>query len=87
MATSAATIIHCPHGCKLMPTGTSDLCKPGPTPPPPVSWSCGKSAYKGQQLWTCSGSARFRCFAGKPARQICAKGCKANAVGTNDECN
>ena len=88
MSTQAATIINCPHGCKLMPTGTSDLCKPGPTPPPPpaVSWSCAKSSFKGQQLWTCSGSARFRCVAGKPVKEHCPAGCKANATGTNDVC-
>ena len=89
----SATIINCPHGCKLMPLGTSDQCKPGPAPAPPPppppapgSWSCKKSSYKGQQLWTCSGKTLHRCFGGKPAQKSCPAGCKSNPLGTDDVC-
>jgi len=64
---------------------------PGNPPPPPpgspVNWSCSKSAWQGQQLWTCSGGSRYRCDAsGKPRREACARGCWRNKLGKDDQC-
>ena len=66
---------------------------PPPTPPPPtppptpgVSWSCNKSSYKGQQLWTCKSGAIYICVGGKPTKKDCPHGCIYNPLGTNDTC-
>ncbi len=69
---------------------TVDICqKPsssseGKTAAP--SWSCYKSAYKGQQLWTCKSGTIYRCEGGAPVKKVCAKGCNYNPLGTNDTC-
>lgn len=72
---------------------------PPPTPPPPqppqpppppgggsVNWSCNKSAWAGKQLWTCSGTARYRCVGGKAVKEACARGCWRNVLGRDDQC-
>ena len=66
---------------------------PGPPPPPPpppptpgVNWSCNKSSYKGQQLWTCSGGTLYICVGGKATKKTCPSGCNYNKLGTNDTC-
>lgn len=59
---------------------------PQPPPQPTVNWSCSKSAYQGKQIWTCSGSARYRCENGTPVKQDCPNGCKINPLGTDDVC-
>lgn len=51
-----------------------------------VAWNCANSSYNGQQYWTCSGNARYRCNSGVPVRQDCPKGCQSNPVGTDDIC-
>ncbi|MFH1451369.1 MAG: hypothetical protein ABIF89_02055 [bacterium] len=57
-----------------------------PTPPPPVNWNCSDSSYYGQQIWTCSGSSRYRCQNGIPVSEYCANGCVAVSLGQNDYC-
>ena len=51
-----------------------------------MNWSCNKSAYQGKQLWTCSGSARYRCTGGTPQKEVCAHGCWRNVLGKDDRC-
>jgi hypothetical protein len=63
--------------------GSNDTCT---TPAPPVSWDCAKSAYNGNQYWTCSGGDIYRCQGGVPEEQMCGAGCQSNPVGTNDVC-
>ena len=76
----------CQDGCQANPTGTDDTCKSAPPPPPPVSWDCAKSAYNGNQYWTCSGGDAYRCTNGVAEETVCANGCQSNPVGTNDIC-
>ena len=40
-----------------------------------ISWDCNKSAYNGNQYWTCSGGHLYKCLSGVPQRQVCAAGC------------
>ena len=77
---------HCSAGCQSNPLGTDDVCKGSTPPPAPINWSCAKSSYQGQQLWTCSGSYRYRCENGVPKADYCAAGCQSNPLGTNDIC-
>ncbi len=51
-----------------------------------MNWPCNKSAYQGKQLWICSGGARYRCVGGVPQKEACAKGCKMNPLGSDDQC-
>jgi hypothetical protein len=78
----------CANGCQSQPAGTDDVCisPPPPPPPPPVNWSCASSSYQGNQYWTCSGKARFKCVSGVPQTQACANGCQSKPVGTDDVC-
>lgn len=73
----------CANGCQSNPVGTNDTCS---APPSPVSWDCAKSAYNGNQYWTCSGGDIYRCQGGVPEEQMCGAGCQSNPVGTNDIC-
>jgi hypothetical protein len=74
----------CNNGCNVNAVGTDDTCKSAA--PPPVAWDCAKSAYNGQQYWTCSGGNIYKCVGGVPEEQACNNGCKSNPVGTNDVC-
>jgi hypothetical protein len=77
----------CQDGCQAGPVGTDDACTPvAPPPPPPVSWDCAKSAYNGNQYWTCSGGNAYRCQNGVAEEKTCSNGCQSNAVGTDDTC-
>ena len=77
----------CANGCQSEPAGTDDVCKSAPPPPPPpVNWSCSKSAYAGNQYWTCSGNARFKCTNGVPQTEVCSNSCQSKPVGTDDVC-
>lgn len=97
LSTQQAKLVPCAGGCKVMSLGTPDKCNgaspPSPPPPPPpppppggTSWNCAKSAWAGQQLWTCNGSARYRCFSGKAVKEACSGGCVRNKLGQNDVC-
>lgn len=99
-ASGTAKVVTCQHGCQRSAFGTPDACKQGsanPPPPPPqnpppapnpgpVSWDCNKSAWAGQQWWTCSGSARYRCVGGQAVKEDCAAGCWVNKTGAHDHC-
>jgi hypothetical protein len=76
----------CQDGCQSNQVGTDDTCKMVAPPPPPVSWDCAKSAYNGNQYWTCSGGNAYRCQNGVAEETVCANGCQSNPVGTNDTC-
>ncbi len=82
-----AEVEACPDGCQSNAVGTDDTCKtPPPPPPPPVNWDCASSSYAGNQYWTCSGSARYKCSGGVPQKDACPNGCQSNALGTDDTC-
>ena len=51
-----------------------------------ISWDCNKSAYNGNQYWTCSGGNLYKCVGGVPQQQKCAAGCNVRPVGTDDTC-
>jgi lysozyme len=51
-----------------------------------VSWSCGGSAYNGQQYWTCSAGNLYECQGGTPVKTTCALGCLGEGVGHDDLC-
>ena len=51
-----------------------------------ISWDCNKSAYNGNQYWTCSGGDLYKCVGGVPQQQKCAAGCNVRPVGTDDTC-
>ncbi|MDW8284395.1 MAG: CHAP domain-containing protein [Myxococcales bacterium] len=71
----------CGRGCFGAGLGRDDLCieaAPG--------WSCGRSAYRGQQYWTCSDGNLYRCDASGPTLVRCPAGCQVRALGTDDVC-
>jgi hypothetical protein len=80
----------CASGCIGAGLGKDDYCAGTGTPPPPtppVSWSCAKSSYQGQQIWTCSSGSIYRCdAAGKPQMLSCPKGCNVMPLGVDDTC-
>jgi len=61
---------------------------PSPTPPDSsrVMWNCLRSAYRGRQIWTCSGQSRYRCVNGAPVSEYCSNGCIIRSLGQDDEC-
>jgi surface antigen len=69
-------------------TGVSDTgaADTGSTTDSAVSWSCGSSAYGGNQYWTCSGGDRYKCVSGTPVKEDCARGCFAASLGKDDQC-
>ena len=67
-------------------SSTTSSSSTGGGNPPTVQWSCGSSAYNGQQYWTCSNGNIYRCQNGVPEEQMCANGCNSNPLGTNDTC-
>jgi surface antigen len=52
----------------------------------PATWSCGSSAYDGQQYWTCDDGVLHRCEGGQPVEDVCDQGCIARSLGQDDLC-
>lgn len=55
---------------------------------PDPSWDCSRSAYGGEQYWTCDADtgAMHRCIDGAPVTVACEEGCVRGPAGTQDRC-
>lgn len=71
----------CQYGCNVNALGTNDTCKSQT-----VNWNCANSSYNGNQYWTCSGGARYKCVGGVPQMDPCTNYCQSEPLGTDDIC-
>ncbi len=72
----------CDAGCVVRPVGSDDLCVSNDS-----AWDCTRSAYAGNQYWTCEGGALHRCSGSQATIVACPSGCASRPTGTDDICN